>query len=105
MEEMRTQLELAKIKAQGSQQSKHNLTSGGTREGESSKFKIPKLPVFLDRKDDLDSSLLRFERFATRSGCPKESWRTPLSALLTGRALEAFCRLSETEATVSDRVK
>ena len=107
MEEMRTQLELAKIKAQGSQQSKHSLTSGGTRpipERESSKFKMPKLPVFVDRKDDVDSSLLRFERFAT-SGCPKESWRTPLSALLTGRALEAFCRLSETEATVSDRVK
>ena len=81
---------MAKIKAQGSQQSKHNLTSGGTRpipEGESSKFKIPKLPVFLDRKHDLDSSLHRFERFASTSGCPKESWRTPLSALLTGRAL------------------
>ncbi|KAK3785124.1 hypothetical protein RRG08_021924 [Elysia crispata] len=108
MEEMRTQLELAKIQAQASQQSEHNLTSGSTRsvhEGENSKFKMPKLPAFLDRKDDLDSWLLRFERFATTSGWPKESWCTPLSPLLTGRALEAFCHLSETEATDYDRVK
>ncbi|KAK3802309.1 hypothetical protein RRG08_066147 [Elysia crispata] len=107
MEKMRTQLELAKIQAQASQQSEHNLT-GGTRsvhEGESSKFKMPKLPAFVDRKDDLDSWLIRFERFATTSGWPKESWCTPLSALLIGRALEAFCRLSETEATDYDRVK
>ncbi|KAK3784943.1 hypothetical protein RRG08_059704 [Elysia crispata] len=47
----------------------------------------------------------QFERFATTSGGPRESWRTSLSALLTGRALEAFCRLSETEATDSVRVK
>ena len=63
MEEMRTQLELAKIQAQASQQSEHNLTSGSTRsvhEGENSKFKMPKLAAFVDRKDDLDSWLLRF---------------------------------------------
>ncbi|KAK3740071.1 hypothetical protein RRG08_021357 [Elysia crispata] len=108
MEEMRTQLEMAKIQAKASQQSEHNLTSGSTRsvhEGENSKFEMPKLPAFVDREDDLDSYLLRFERFATTSGWPKESWCTPLSALLTGRALEAFCRLSETEATDYDRVK
>ena len=67
MEEMRTQLKLAKIQAQASQQSEHNLTSRGTRsvhEGESSKFKMLKLPAFVDRKDDVDSWLLRFERFA-----------------------------------------
>ncbi|RUS77523.1 hypothetical protein EGW08_014707 [Elysia chlorotica] len=79
MEEMRTQLELARIQAQASQQSEHNLTSGSTRsvhEGEHSKFKMPKLPAFVDRKDDLDSWLLRFERFATTSGWPKESTMT-----------------------------
>ena len=54
---------MAKIQAQASQQSEHNLTSDGTRlarEGENSKFKIPKLPAFVYRKDDLDSLLLRF---------------------------------------------
>ena len=64
-----------------------------------------KLAAFVDRKNDLDSGLFRFERFATTSGWPKESWCTSLSALLTGRALEAFCRLSEIEATDYDHVK
>ena len=106
MEEMRTQLELAKIQAQAqaSQKTEHHSTRPA-REGESSKFKMPKLPAFMDRKDDLDSWLLRFERFATTSGWLKESWCTSLSALLTGRALEAFYRLSENEATDYDRVK
>ncbi|KAK3776550.1 hypothetical protein RRG08_050722 [Elysia crispata] len=105
---MRTQLELAKIQAQANQQSEHNLTSGGTRpvrEGESSKFKFPKLPAFVDRKDEFDSWLLRFERFATTSGWPKESWCISLSALLTGRALEAFCRLSEKEDRYRQRFR
>ena len=99
---------MEKIHAQASQQSEHTLTSGGTRpvrEGKSSKFKMPKLPSFVERQDYLDSLLLRFERFATTSGWPKENWCTSLSAMLTGRAFEAFCRLSETEATDYDRVK
>ncbi|KAK3779702.1 hypothetical protein RRG08_013657 [Elysia crispata] len=66
---------------------------------------MPKLPAFVDRKDDLDSWLFRFERFATTSGWSKESCCLSLSAPLQGRALEAFCRLSETEATDYDRVK
>ena len=104
MEEMRTQLELAKMPVQASQQTEH-FSTRPAREGENSKFKMPKLPAFVDRKDDLDSWLLRFERFATTSGWLKESWCTSLSALLTGRALEAFCRLSGNEATDYDRVK
>ncbi|KAK3753926.1 hypothetical protein RRG08_006309 [Elysia crispata] len=57
------------------------------------------------KNDDLDSWLLRFKLFATTSGWPKESWCTSLSALLTGRASEAFCRPSETEGTNYDHVK
>ena len=104
MEEMRTHLELAKIQVQASQQTEH-FSTRPAREGENSKFKIPKLLAFVDRKDDLDSWLLRFERFATTSGWPKENWCTSLSTLLTRRALKAFCRLSENEATDYDRVK
>ena len=59
----------------------------------------------MDGKDHLDSWLLRFERFANASGWPKENWFTPLSALLTGRALEVFCRISESEVIDYDRVK
>ena len=36
---------------------------------------------------------------------PKENWCTSLSLLLTGRALEVFCRLSESEASDYDRVE
>ena len=68
-------------------------------------MKLPKLPAFIDKKDDVDSWLLRFERLASTSGWSKESWCTSLSALLTGRALEAFCRLLESEATDYDKVK
>ena len=98
---------MAKIHAQASQQSEYNLTSGCTRpvrEGANSKFKMPKLPGFVDRKDDLDSWLLRFKRFATTIGWPKQSWRTSLSALMARRAFEAFYRLSGNEATDYDRV-
>ena len=52
--------------------------------------KLRRLPAFVDGKDDLDSWLLRFERFANTSGWLKENWCTSLSALLTGRALEDF---------------
>ena len=58
-----------------------------------------------EREDDLDMWLLCFERFANTSGWPEENWCTSLSALLTGRALEIFCRLSESEAIDYDKVK
>ena len=90
---MKAQLELARIQTHASQQTECDPLTGGTRqarEGENSKFKMPKLPVFVDRRDYPDSRLLRFERFAPISGWPKESWCMSLS----GRALEAFCRLS-----------
>ena len=64
-----------------------------------------KLPAFVDRKDYRDSWLPRFERFAATSGWPKKSWCKSLSALLAGRALEAFCLLTETETIDYDRVK
>ena len=64
---------------------------GGAAEGTTGiyadqvKPKLPRLPAFVDGKHDLDSWLLRFERFANTSVWPKESWCTSLSALLTGR--------------------
>ena len=86
-------------------------TGGGAVEGTTGiyadqvKPKLPRLPAFVDGKYNLDSRLLRFERFANTSGWPKENWCASLSALLTGRALEVFCRLSESEAINYDRVK
>ena len=52
--------------------------------------KAPKLPSFVDGKDDLDAYLQRFERFATTAKWEKTGWASKLSALLSGHALEVF---------------
>ena len=44
---------MAIIQVQASQQTEHYLTRPA-REGENSRFKMPKLPAFVERKDDLD---------------------------------------------------
>ena len=33
--------------------------------------RTPKIPAFFEGKDDMDSYLLRFERYATAQGCDK----------------------------------
>ena len=67
--------------------------------------RAPKLPNFIDGKDDLDSYLQRFERFARVAGWDEAGWATKLAALLTGRALEVYSRLSEADATDYKKVK
>ena len=67
--------------------------------------KAPKLPSFVDGKDDLDAYLQRFERFAATAKWEKTGWASKLSALLSGRALEVYLRLSEEAAQDYDRVK
>ena len=102
---MKAQVEIEKIRPQAG-----SKTVGGAAEGTTGIYagqvrpKLLRLPAFVDGKDDLDSWLLRFERFANTSGWPKENWCTSLPALLTGRALEVFCRLSESEAIDYDAI-
>ena len=67
--------------------------------------KAPKLPSFVDGKDDLDAYLQRFERFAETAKWKKDGRASKLSALLSGRALEVYSRLSEDAAKDYDRVK
>jgi len=57
--------------------------------------KSPKLPVFNDGKDDIHSYLQRFERFARANNWTEQEWAVSLSALLTGKALEVYSRMSE----------
>ena len=54
--------------------------------------KTPKLPSFVDGRDDLDAYLQRFERFATNAKWEKTGWATKLSVLLSGRALDVYSR-------------
>ena len=67
--------------------------------------KAPKLPSFVDGKDDLDAYLQRFERFAETAKWIKDGWASKLSALLSGRALEVYSSLSVEAAKDYDKVK
>ena len=91
------ELELARL-AQG----RNDTERAEVRED---RAKAPKLPSFVDGKDDLDAYLQRFERFVTTAKWEKTGWASKLSALLSGRALEVYSRLSEEAAQDYDRVK
>jgi len=65
----------------------------------------PKLPHFDDSKDDVDSYLRRFERYAELQNWPREDWALYLSALLKGKALEVYSRLTEQDAKSYERLK
>ena len=67
--------------------------------------KAPKLPSFVDGKDNLDAYLQQFKRFAVTAKWEKAGWATKLSALLSGRALEVYSRLSEEAASDYDKMK
>jgi len=58
----------------------------------------PKLPHFDESKDNIDSYLRRFERYAVLQDWPADDWALYLSALLKGRSLEVYSRLTEEEA-------
>ena len=55
----------------------------------------PRLPMFSETKDELDSYLQRFERYAVneRWPCPRDSYALNLASLLTGKALNVYSRL------------
>ena len=70
-----------------------------------SKAKIPKLPEYREEKDDIDAYLQRFERYADSNKWKKEDWALNLSALLHGKGLDTYCRLSPNEANNYDLLK
>ena len=56
---------------------------------------FPKLPMFRDKHDDIDSYLFRFESHAKALKWREDQWVTYLSALLEGSALTLFHSLSD----------
>ena len=64
-----------------------------------------KVPSFIDEKDELDSYLLRFEHYAKNASWEKDTWAIKLSALLTGRAMDVYTRMSDADATDYDKLK
>ena len=67
--------------------------------------KGPKLPIFVDGKDDLDSYLKRFQWLAISNGWERYELATALSALLTGKALDVYSRLPDDTTLDSEKVK
>ena len=65
----------------------------------------PKLPYFEESKDKKDSYLSRFEKYATANKWDKNVWAAYLSALLKGRALDVYDRLSTEDAADYDKLK
>lgn len=54
--------------------------------------KAPKLPVFDDVHDEMDSFLLRFERYAEAQNLCEENWAINLIDLLRGKALDVYAQ-------------
>jgi len=69
------------------------------------RVKSPDLPSFIDGKDDFNSYLLRFKRYATVAKWEEEIWATQLSALLLGKALDVYSRLSQKGALDYKKLK
>ena len=67
--------------------------------------KFPKLPSLIDEKDELDIYLLCFERYAENASWEKNTWAIKLSALLTGRAMDIYTRMSDTDDSDYDKLK
>ena len=65
----------------------------------------PKLPYFDESKDKMDSYLSRFEKYATANEWKKSIWAAYLSALLKGRALDVYDRLSVDAAADYEKLK
>ena len=65
----------------------------------------PKLPYFEESKDKMDSYLSRFEKYAVANKWDRSKWAAYLSALLKGRALEVYDRLSVADATDYEKLK
>ena len=99
----REQFELDKRKAEEEHKLAVDLRSKGIT-GDS-KVKGHKLPFFDEDKDNIDSYLLRFERYADLQGWKRDNWSVHLSALLKGKALDVYSRLSASDALDYDKLK
>ncbi|XP_078687005.1 SCAN domain-containing protein 3-like [Branchiostoma floridae x Branchiostoma belcheri] len=78
--------------------------AGQKQAAEEVKAKTPRLPSFTEG-EEIDGYLLRFERFARANHWAEVKWASSLSALLTGKALDVYSRLSDAEAQDYDKVK
>ena len=72
--------------------------------GSHSTVKGPKMSPFDDR-DDMDSYLHRFERYAELQNWRRDVWAVYLAALLKGKALDVYARLTPEQSKDYDVLK
>ena len=65
----------------------------------------PKLPKFDEAKDDIDTFIERFERFAASQEWPEDTWAASLSALLTGKGLDVYASMPPEQTNDYDALK
>ena len=104
--EAEKELKIKEMELQAQQaQAQVTASSATTPPPRNKDAKSPKLPSFIDEKDELDSYLLRFERYAENASWEKDAWAIKLSALLTGRAMDVYTRMSDADASDYDKLK
>ena len=67
-----------------------SVGGGGSFVGSTARPCVPKIPAFDESRDEMDSYLRRFERYAIAQKWPSDNWATNLSALLKGKALDVY---------------
>ena len=65
----------------------------------------PRLPVFSEKVDSIDSFLSRFEAYAESQRWNPDGWAISLAALLSGKALQIFSALGRAEQRDYEKVK
>jgi hypothetical protein len=70
-----------------------------------SKPSVPKIPAFDEGKDEMDSFIRRFERYAEAQHWPPGNWATNLSALLKGKALDVYALMPAEQALDYEALK
>ena len=96
MEKVEKEIEMMKIKQNTKTDQENKNYERASR---------PKLPKFDEEKDDMDTYLERFERFATVQQWNREEWSMSLSPLLTGKGLHVFTGLPADEIKDYDKLK
>ena len=102
MQLLAREIELEKVKSET--KAAEGLNASLSNHGPSY-AKLPKLPPFDDKSDCIDAYLQRYERFASNAKWDKGIWSINLSALLKGKALEVYSRLSSVDAMNYDALK
>ena len=91
-EKLDKELKLKEMSLQLEQQKLDKNVHGATASSDV-KSRAPKMPAFDETRDEMDSYLCRFERYATANKWDKSTWATNLSALLRGKALDVYALL------------